>query len=92
MKSQPNFILIGQKIPSSVKPYNKLQIAAKEFAGKHSSLLRILTKWAEYLENILKKPEAFIQNRNYPLKNIKGETVLLQNEYSKERLIYQLKT
>ena len=91
MKGQQNFILIGQKIPASVKPYSKYQINAKEFAGKHSSLLRILTKWADYLENILQKPESFIQNRNYPLKNIKGETVLLENKYEKEKLIKQLK-
>jgi len=37
---------IGQKIPAFVKPYTLQEISSNKFAGKHSSLLRILTKWA----------------------------------------------
>jgi hypothetical protein len=44
---------IGQKIPASVNPFNRQEIASKQFSAKHSSILRILTKWAGYLEEIL---------------------------------------
>jgi hypothetical protein len=40
---------LGQKIPASVKPYSLQDIADKQFVAKHSSILRILTKWAGYL-------------------------------------------
>ena len=37
---------VGQKIPASVKPFYKYDIKNKNFTAKHSSILRILTKWA----------------------------------------------
>jgi hypothetical protein len=40
---------LGQKVPASVKPYSRQEIANKQFVAKHSSILRILTKWAGYL-------------------------------------------
>jgi hypothetical protein len=40
---------LGQKIPAEVKPYSHQDIANKQFVAKHSSILRILTKWAGYL-------------------------------------------
>ena len=54
-------------------------------------MLRILTKWASYLEGILEKPESFVHNRNYPFKNIKGDIVLLSGIESKNKLIEQIK-
>ena len=44
---------IGQKIPGFVKPFTKQELNNKQFSASHSSILRILTKWATYLESIL---------------------------------------
>ena len=82
---------IGSKIPNSVKPFTVHQIANKNVAGKHSSILRIMTKWAQYLEGILEKPQTFIHNKNYPYKNIRGEIVLVDDQQEKKKLILQLK-
>ena len=51
----------GQKIPAFVAPFNKFEIANKQFTAKHSSILRILTKWTEYLEEIFQKPEKVVR-------------------------------
>lgn len=40
---------IGQKLPSTIRPFSKKDIEDKNFSCKHSSVLRILTKWAENL-------------------------------------------
>jgi hypothetical protein len=56
LRQQKNFGF-GQKIPSNVKPFDKQELTNKQFSAKHSSFLRILTKWAGYLEDILKNPE-----------------------------------
>ena len=36
---------IGSKIPASVQEFNKQELANLNFHAKHSSVLRILTKW-----------------------------------------------
>jgi hypothetical protein len=56
MKAEKQYAL-GPKIPSFVKPFSRQEIASKQFSARHSSMLRILTKWAEYLEEIFKAPE-----------------------------------
>ena len=48
LKTEKKYIL-GQKIPASVKPFSKQELVGKQFSAKHSSVLRILTKWAGYL-------------------------------------------
>ena len=40
---------MGQKIPASIKPFTKLLIENEHFGAKHTSILRILIKWAGYL-------------------------------------------
>ena len=40
---------LGQKIPASVKPFTRQEITSHQFSARHSSVLRILTKWAGYL-------------------------------------------
>lgn len=55
MKHKHEFA-IGQKIPNSVKPFSKKDITDKNFSAKHSAVLRMLTKWAENLENIFDHP------------------------------------
>ena len=49
MKMKKTYAL-GQKIPSFVKVFNRQEIQNKQFSAKHSSILRIMTKWAGYLE------------------------------------------
>ena len=55
VKGKHSFAL-GQKIPASVKLFNKQEVENKLFTAKHSSILRILTKWAENLEEIFNNP------------------------------------
>lgn len=43
---------IGQKIPSYLKEFNRQEMGQQQFTVKHSSILRILTKWNLYLEDI----------------------------------------
>lgn len=40
---------LGQKIPSAVKSFSVQEVKNKQFTARHSSILRILTKWAESL-------------------------------------------
>jgi len=40
-------VIIGQKIPSGVKLFSEEDIKASEFKVHDSSILRLLTKWAE---------------------------------------------
>ena len=61
---------LGQKIPASVKSFTRQEISGKQFTAKHSSILRILTKWAGYQEYVLYNPEKFIRKRLYAFKNI----------------------
>jgi hypothetical protein len=72
MKASKQFAL-GQKIPASVKPFSRQEVDHKLFSAKHSSLFRILTKWAESLEAIFKNPEEYIKRRTYSFKNIDNE-------------------
>jgi hypothetical protein len=76
MKSGRQYAL-GQKIPSSIKTFGKQEIAGKQFSARHSSMLRILTKWAEYLEEIFKIPEQYVKRRLYPFRNIYNQLVNL---------------
>jgi hypothetical protein len=40
-------VLIGQKIPSGVQQFSDEDISASDFVVHDSSILRLLTKWAE---------------------------------------------
>ena len=51
MKGRKEYAL-GQKIPATIKPFNRQEISSKQFSAKHSSILRVLTKWASGLEEI----------------------------------------
>ena len=65
-------VLLGQKIPVSVKQFSREEIKERNFSAKHSSVLRIMTKWAEYLEGVFKNPEKFVQRKMYPFRNIRN--------------------
>ena len=47
-----NKFALGQKIPAFVKPFSKQEMISGEFSAKHSSVLRLLTKWAGYMEDL----------------------------------------
>jgi hypothetical protein len=47
---------IAQKIPNYVKPFSVSDIESNNFHVNNSSVLRIMTKWADYLEDIFEKP------------------------------------
>lgn len=40
---------IGQKIPTYIKSFTKMDLKQKNFTAKSSAILRIMTKWAENL-------------------------------------------
>lgn len=80
---------IGQKIPSSVKPFSKKDIKDKNFSAKNSTVLRILTKWAENLEGIFDNPENTTLNRIYPFKTLTHELVFPTKDL-KQKLFHQI--
>lgn len=47
---------MGQKIPAYVKEFTRQEIESKGFRAEHSSVLRVMTKWAENLKDILLNP------------------------------------
>ena len=79
MKHRHDFAM-GQKIPGSVKPFSKKDLTDKNFSAKSSAVLRMLTKWAENLENIFDNPEAYTTNRIYPFKTLNNEIIYPKKE------------
>jgi hypothetical protein len=83
---------LGQKIPASLKPFTRQEITNKQFSAKHSSILRILTKWAGYLEDVFSNAEHFVKRRLYAFKNIHNELHNLDSsKEGSDRLIKRLK-
>jgi len=70
---------MGQKIPVSVKPFSEQEITNKQFSARHSAILRILTKWAECLEEIFENPEKVVTQRLYPFRDIHNNFFNLRN-------------
>ena len=91
MKASKQFAL-GQKIPTSVRPFNRQEIANKQFTAKHSSVLRILTKWAGYLEDIFSNPEQFIKRRLYLFRDIHNTLINVseKDDEGSTKLIHRL--
>jgi len=54
-------------------------MAEKQFRAKHSSVLRILTKWAEYLEDIFENAEKNLMLRLYAFKDIHNKLIRITN-------------
>ena len=50
-------MLIGQKIPAEVPPFAIEELEGCKFKAYDSSIVRLLTKWAEELEKTLTNPE-----------------------------------
>ena len=74
MKRSEKKYAIGQKIPAAVKPFSRQEIENGQFSARHSSILRILTKWAQSLEDVFKNAEKSIKGRAYSF------TTLIQNK------------
>ena len=90
-----NKFSLGQKIPAFVKPFSKQEMQSGHFEAKHSSILRILTKWAGHLEAIFKHPEFSVKRRTSAYKNIHNELVELRRKKgtnSIEEFINRLKS
>lgn len=47
----------------------------KSISAKNSSILRILTKWAESLQQIFDKPDIIIKQRIYPFKTTQNQPI-----------------
>lgn len=47
--------------------------------AKHSSILKILTKWAKKLEYPLKNPESYIKRKKDIFRTLKGDDITLWN-------------
>lgn len=54
-------------------PFTRNQLNGQKFAVASSSILRIMTKWAENLQDIFKKPKLFIQQRLHNYKNVNND-------------------
>lgn len=46
-ESKANFFSYNQKIPSEAKLFSEKEIRSGKFKVYHSSILRVMTKWAE---------------------------------------------
>lgn len=82
--------MIGQKIPGYVKEFSKQEISSKDFTVKHSSVLRVMSKWAEYLENLFKNAENLFKQRAYPFKTVTDQLVTPIGNEGTPKLIRQL--
>lgn len=70
-------ILIGQKIPAEVPIFSEEDIEAENFKSLDSSVLRLLTKWAEELRNKVINAEDTIFKRWTKFKNNRGRLINL---------------
>ena len=50
-------------------------MADKKFTAKHSSVLRIMTKWAEYLTEIFDSAEKHVMMKLYQFKDIHNKLI-----------------
>ncbi len=72
MKESTRKVQFGQKIPNGTKNFTEEDIKGEFFKIHHSSILRILTKWAEELRNKFENAEEMILKRVYKFKDFHG--------------------
>lgn len=82
---------MSPKIPVFVKEFNQLEINKRQFSVKHSSVFRIMTKWAEYLNDIFEEPEFHIYQRSYPFKSTDNHLTNIKNITAKHELVNRIK-
>ena len=72
-----------------MKKFTTRDIVNKNFASKNSSILRILTKWSEYLEGIFENPDTYISRRVYEFKDFRNN-LIEPNQDLEEELIRRI--
>jgi hypothetical protein len=80
-------VQIGHKIPIGVPLFTEEDIQASNFHIKDSSILRLLTKWAEELRDKILNAEDSIYHRRFKFVNNKGKRINL--EPGMRQLLYQ---
>ena len=80
---------MGQKLPSGLETFGNNDLKDRNFNAKHSSVLRVITKWAENLDAVFENAEKFVLNRNYPFITLAGRSVYPTTEL-KKRIFNQI--
>ena len=78
LKDSQKQVLIGHKIPIGIKLFSEECIQASRFKVFDSSILRLLTKWAEELRNKIFNAEETISRRMFKFKNERGRLISLE--------------
>jgi len=65
-------------------------MAEKQFRAKHSSVLRILTKWAESLEDTFDNAEKAIMMRLYSFKDVHNKLISITDKPVKQSIVQRL--
>lgn len=76
-----------QKIPSEAKPFTVKEIRSGQFRIYHASILRVMTKWAEELEDKIKDASQKIRHRVHKFKTRKNKLRFCQVE--EKEYLYQ---
>lgn len=71
-------MLFGQKIPSGTRQFTDDDIEGEVFKLHHSSILRILTKWAEQLRSKFENAEEEILTRIHKFKDFNGNLMNME--------------
>lgn len=85
-----NKYAIGYKIPNNVAPFDDYDLKTCNFHVNNSSVLRIMTKWAESLEEIYEQPKIHIAQKISEFKTLDYSTRSL-NENDKMKICAKLK-
>ena len=73
---------VGQKLSDKIEFFNEEEIKSKSISISNTAVLRVITKWAEELREILRDPyEKFIINNKFVSK--KGEILIFNKETRK---------
>ncbi len=86
-KNKGESYIIGQKINSATKKFTPKDMELGKFKIYNSSILRIMTKWAEELTEKIFKADDLILKRAYKFKQNNGTFVKLDEDH--RYLIYQ---
>lgn len=77
---------VGQKLADSIELFNEEEIKSRSISITNTAVLRVITKWAEELREILRDPyDKFIINNKFV--SNKGEILVFNKETRK--VMYQ---
>jgi hypothetical protein len=77
LKESEKQVSICHKIPIDVSLFSEDDIESSKFKANDSSILRLLTKWAEELRNKIVNAEETIYRRRFKFKNNRGRLINL---------------